>query len=135
MVGASSPKAVGPWRAAGQAADLAGRAACKNGGCCAGGILDCASVVVLVTRQRRAAGERLLAVGIGALVRPLAGVDTAMACKGAGVAKGLATALALVRFFTGVDTAVDGQGRSLDELFSAAGELADMGAHAGMDAF
>lgn len=56
-------------------------------------LLDRTSVVILVTRQGRPASKSLLAVGIGALVRPLARVNTAMAGQRARVAEWLCVML------------------------------------------
>lgn len=46
-------------------------------------------MMVLMTRQRSAAGESLLAIRIRALVRALSRVDTAMAGQRAGITKRL----------------------------------------------
>lgn len=91
--------------------------------CLSGGLFNGAGVVVLVAGKGGAAGECLLAVGVGTLVWPLAGVDSAVSGERGGVAKGLAAAITHVRLFTGVDAGVDGQGRALDELFTAAGPV------------
>ena len=56
---------------------------------CSSGLLNSAGVMVLVTCQSSASRERLLAVGIGALVWALARVDTAMARQRARITKGL----------------------------------------------
>jgi hypothetical protein len=135
VVGAGVAKPVGARRAAGKAAHLTGRAAGQNRSGGAGGVLNGARVVILVARQGGTPRKCLLAVGVRAFVGALAGVDAAMAGQGAGVAKGLAAALALVRLLAGVDAAVDGQGGALDKLLATAGEVADMGADASMNPF
>lgn len=88
-----------------------------------GGLFDGAGVVVLVAGEGCAASEGLLAVGVGTLVWPLAGVDSAVSGERGGVAEGLAAAVTHVRLFAGVDAGVDCQGRALDELFTAAGPV------------
>lgn len=68
---------------------MLGLGRCQGGRSCGGGFLDCATVVVLVTGERRATSKRLLAVGVGALVRPLSRVRSSVASQRAAVAKGL----------------------------------------------
>ena len=46
----------------------------------------------------------------------------------------LATSFALMRLFTSVHTHMDGKSRPLDELFSAAGIVANVRSHAAVDA-
>lgn len=122
-------------RTADKTAHLVGRATRQDSSRGTGGILNGTRVVILVAGQGGAARKGLLAVGVGALVRALAGVDATMASQRAGVAKRLATALALVRLLAGVDTTVDGQSRALDELLAAAREVADMRTDASVNAF
>jgi hypothetical protein len=57
-----------------------------------GSFLDSAGVMILMTGERRSPGERLLAIRIGALIRPLARVNASMPCQRAGVTEGLDTA-------------------------------------------
>lgn len=70
-------------------ADGSSRTRCQGGGGGGGGLFDGAGVVVLVASQSGATGEGLLAVGVGALVWALAGVDASMAGQRAGITKGL----------------------------------------------
>lgn len=117
-------------------------------------ILDTASVVVLVPGESGASSERLLAVGIGALVRAFPGVDATVTRQRTRIAERLcsksaspshasllyrlraylATALAHVRFLTGVDPLVDCQSGPLDELLAAVREVADVRPDATVDA-
>ena len=66
----------------------------KRGSCSGGSLLHRAGMVVLVAGQGGAARKRLLAVGIGTLVRALSRVDTAMTCQRTRVTEGLAGRLA-----------------------------------------
>jgi hypothetical protein len=91
-----------------------------------GSLFDRAGVVVLVASQCGATRERLLAVGVWALVRAFSRVNATMSREGTRVAKRLwrvscarsagsrakylATALTHVRFLAGVNALVDSQG-------------------------
>lgn len=61
----------------------------KGGSSGGGSLLNSAAVVVLMTCESGAAGEGLLAVGVGALVRPLAGMRAAMTRERAAVTEAL----------------------------------------------
>ena len=103
-----------------------------------------------------AACERLLTIGIWALVWALARVDAAMTRQRAGITEGLvlslvegnkgnqggrgqraylSTTLTHVRLLASVDTLVDRQGGTLDELLAAVGVVANMRADAAVDTF
>lgn len=108
------------------------------------GFFDGAGVVVLVARQGCPTCKRFLAICIGAFVRSLARVYSAVSCKRAGIAEWLtgagqrlclsedasvaylATSLAHMRFLSRVHTRVYGQCRSLNELFAAARPVTHM---------
>jgi hypothetical protein len=88
-----------------------------------------------VASQSSAACERLLAIGIWALVWALARVDAAMTRQRAGITEGLSTSLTHMRLLASVDTLVDRQGGTLDELLAAVGVIANMRADAAVDTF
>lgn len=62
----------------------------SEGGRC---FFDCTTVVILVSGQCRSPSKRLLAIGIRALVRALASVNSSMTSQGAAIAKGLKVTL------------------------------------------
>lgn len=77
--------------------------------------------------------ECLLTVGVGASVRPLAGVNPPVPGQRAGVAKRLAAALTHMRLLASVDTLVHSKCRPLDKLLSTC--VALVGAVSAVDAF
>lgn len=59
----------------------------SSGGCC--GLLDRATVVVLVTVEGSPSGKSFLTISIGALIRPLAKVRSSVPSKRAAVTEAL----------------------------------------------
>jgi hypothetical protein len=110
-------------------------------------------MVILMPRQGRPASERLLAVGIWALVGSLARVNPAVAGKGATITEGLyshisrsplqgsnlatvphlSASLALMGLLASMYSLVNSQGGTLNELLSAG--FANVGAVSGMNSF
>jgi hypothetical protein len=88
-----------------------------------------------MTRQSCATREGLLAVGVRALIRSLARMDSAVTRKRRAIAEGLSAALTHVRLFSSVDARVHCKSRTLNELLSAAWVIAYVGAHSTVDAF
>lgn len=68
---------------------LLGRARSQSGSSGRRGLLHRTGVVVLVARESRPTSERLLAVGVGALVGALARVDATVTRKRTGIGEGL----------------------------------------------
>lgn len=115
-------------------------------------LLDGACMMVLVACQGGATREGFLAVGIGALVGSLSGVNATMsgqrarvterlhAILGASMVHGnwvayLAASLTHMGFLTRVDTLMDCQGRALDELLAAVGVVAHVRTDPAVDTF
>jgi len=88
-----------------------------------------------MSRQSGAASESLLTIGVRAFVGTLARVDSTMACQGTAVAKWLAAAFTHVRFLSRVNSLMNSEGRTLDELLATVGEVADVRANTAMNAF
>lgn len=123
------------------------------------GFLNRAAVVVLVPGKRCPSGKRFLAIGVGTFVRSVARVGASVSRQRAAVAESLlisnglahvrayaratvfrlltylGASLTVMRFFSRVDTLVNGQGRSLDELLAASREIADVRSHAAVYPF
>lgn len=97
-------------------------------------VFHCPGVVVLMPGQGCTARKGLLAVNIRALVWPLPRVNSTMTRERAAVTEGLSATLALVGFLAGMHTLVDGQGRSLDELFPTSRVIANVGTDSAVDA-
>jgi hypothetical protein len=91
-------------------------------------------VVVLVTGEGGSTGERLLAIGVRALVGTLSRVCPAVAGERAAVTKGLCASLAMVRLLACMDSLMDSQGRSLNKLLATAGPVADVRSNTAVDA-
>lgn len=88
-----------------------------------------------MTRQSCATRKGLLAVGVGALVRSLARMDSAMTRERRGIAEGLAAALTHMRLFSSVDARVHCESRALNELLSTAWIITDVGAYSAVNTF
>jgi len=89
--------------------------------------------MVLVPGQSGTPSERLLAIGIRALVGSLAGMNSAVPGQGAAVTEGLATSLTPVRLLASMYARVNGQGGPLDELLATPRIVANMGPNATVD--
>lgn len=81
-----------------------------------------------------AASECLLAISVGAFVGTLSRMSPAMSGKRAAVAEGLCASLTVVRLLSGMHTLVHSQGRSLNELLSTLGPVANMGSNSAVNA-
>lgn len=79
----------------GRATDNRGTRSQRCGSGC-GSFFNSAGMMILVTGQRGPTREGLLTVGIGALVRALAGVDSTMASERTGITEGLRCAVSRV---------------------------------------
>ena len=105
-----------------------------------------------MTSQSCTSSERLLAVGIRALVRTLPRVDSPMASKRARITEFLcnllashhpeamiiiylAATIAHVRFLTSVNSNVDSESRPLNELLPAVWPITSVRPHTSMDPF
>ena len=89
-------------------------------------LFDGTSVVVLVACESCTASESLLTVSERALVGPLAGVRSPVACERRAVAEFLSTGLAVVWLLACMSPLMHRQGRPLNEGFAAAFEITEM---------
>lgn len=126
------------------------RGQCSSSSC--GSFLNCTSVVVLMARQRRSPRKSLLAVGKWTFVRSFARMYATMSSERAGVAKWLwkislvaethldalpyfTTFFAHMRLFARVNSSMNSQRRTLDELLFAARVIAHVRTDTSVDTF